>query len=83
MNMEFNAQLDRRLSLLPTPSDPPTLDDVRRKDECLSRFYADWQAANRTKQARWVREWWREIWAGLKMQLRVHVARGWRKRGWQ
>ncbi|CAD6572756.1 MAG: hypothetical protein TREMPRED_000623 [Tremellales sp. Tagirdzhanova-0007] len=82
VNTEFNAQLDHRLSRLPTPSDPPTAEDGRRRDECLGQFYADWQAANRVRQARWVREWWREIWAGLKMQWRVYIARGWRKRGW-
>ena len=73
--MEFNAQLDHRLSHLPPPLDPPSASDRRRREECLSQFYADWQAANREKQARWVKEWWREVWAGLKMQLRVYVAR--------
>lgn len=78
--MEFNAQLDHRLSLLPPTSDPPTSEDTRRRDDCLTQLYADWQVANREKQARWVRVWWREVWEGMKMALRVHVARGWRRR---
>jgi len=41
----------------------------------LSQFYADWQANNREKQGEWVRAWWSDIWAGLKMQSRVHIAR--------
>jgi hypothetical protein len=75
INLEFNAQLQNRLSQLPTPSDPPTPEDIQRKEECMSTFYADWQAANREKQARWVRQWWGELWAGLRMQGRVYVAR--------
>lgn len=75
INLEFNAQLENRLSQLPPPSDPPTAEDIQRKEECLSTFYADWQAANRDKQARWVRQWWAELWAGLRMQGRVYIAR--------
>ena len=41
----------------------------------MSRFYADWRAANRDKQARWVRQLWSERWAGLRMQGRVYIAR--------
>jgi len=74
-NLEFQAQLDRRLSMLPPAEEPPSADDIRRREDCLTQFYADWQIANRDKQAKWVKVWWREIWAGLKMQLRVHVAR--------
>ena len=80
VNMEFNAHLDHRLSLLPPASDPPSPSDIKRREDCLTRFYADWQAANRVKQAKWVKEWWREIWAGLKMQARIHLARIWWKR---
>jgi hypothetical protein len=24
---------------------------------------------------RWVREWWREVWAGLRMQGKIYVVR--------
>ncbi|RSH94458.1 hypothetical protein EHS25_004261 [Saitozyma podzolica] len=74
-NTSFNAQLQHRLSLLPPPSDPPTPQDIQRKEECLSQFYADWQAANRGRMGRWVREWWREVWAGLRMQGKIYVVR--------
>lgn len=75
VNAEFNAQLAHRLRSLPTPEDPPTVEDEKRREECLNQFYADWQAWNRHKQARWVREWWGAVWAGLRMQARVHVAK--------
>ncbi|KAK1920945.1 hypothetical protein DB88DRAFT_501619 [Papiliotrema laurentii] len=78
-NAEFNAQLAHRLAALPTPSDPPSPADLKRREDCLAQFYADWQAANRQKQARWVREWWGEVWAGLRMQARVHLARLFRR----
>ncbi|ORY29523.1 hypothetical protein BCR39DRAFT_531960 [Naematelia encephala] len=73
-NTEFQAQLQLRLDRLPTPSDPPTDSDVRLREECLSRFYADWQKANRDKQREWVWKWWSEVLGGLKMQLRVYVS---------
>ena len=79
-NAEFNAQLEHRLAELPKASDPPSEEDERLKEECLTNFYADWQAANRDKQARWVKMWWRELWEGLRMQARVHIARLLRRR---
>ncbi|KAK4687435.1 apoptogenic protein 1, partial [Tremellales sp. Uapishka_1] len=79
MNSEFNAQREHRLSLLPPASDPPSELDIRRTEDCLSQFYADWQIANRTKMGKWVKEWWREIWSGLKMQSKVYLSRGWRR----
>ncbi|OXC67204.1 hypothetical protein AYX13_04306 [Cryptococcus neoformans] len=78
-NIAFNAQLDHRLSLLPPASDPPTPEDIRRKEDCLTQFYADWQMANQERQIRWVKEWWREIWEGLRIQARLYVMRAFRR----
>lgn len=75
MNQEFNAQLEHRLSLLPSPSDPPSAEDIRRREDCLTQFYADWQVAKRDEMGVWVKRWWREVWDGIKVQGRVHLAR--------
>lgn len=56
-------------------SDPPTPEELSRREKVLDQFYADWQAANRDRMAKWVWEWWGEVWAGLRMQSRVHIAR--------
>ncbi|WVQ73831.1 hypothetical protein IAR50_003412 [Cryptococcus sp. DSM 104548] len=72
-NQSFNAQQQHRLSLLPPASDPPTAEDIRLREDCLTQFYADWQIANQDRQIRWVKEWWREIWEGLKIQARLYV----------
>ncbi|KAI9632364.1 uncharacterized protein MKK02DRAFT_40666 [Dioszegia hungarica] len=74
-NQEFNAQLALRLSLLPTPASPPTPEDIKRREDVLSQFYADWQASNRDRMGVWVRRWWREVWEGLRMQGKVHWTR--------
>lgn len=79
VNSNFNAQLSHRLSLLPEPSDPPSELDLRRREDCLSQFYADWQIANRDSQLRWVKEWWREVWAGLRMQGKIYLVRAFRR----
>ncbi|KAK8861365.1 hypothetical protein IAR55_002184 [Kwoniella newhampshirensis] len=78
-NTNFNAQQAHRLSLLPAPSDPPTPEDTKRREDCLTQFYADWQMANQERQIRWVKEWWREIWQGLKIQTRLYILRGLRR----
>ncbi|WVQ83585.1 hypothetical protein IAT38_005726 [Cryptococcus sp. DSM 104549] len=78
-NNEFNAQLALRLAQLPPASDPPSEEDIRRKEDVLTKFYADWQMANQARQIQWVREWWREIWEGLKVQTRLYVLRGLRR----
>lgn len=75
MNMSFNKSLEYRMSLLPPASDPPTEADVRRREEALSRFYKDWQMSNQDAQIRWVKEWWRELWIGLRMQSRIYWSR--------
>lgn len=67
--------MEHRLSLLPPPSDPPSEADIRRRDEALSRFYKDWQVSNQEAQIKWVREWWRELWIGLKTQGKIYYNR--------
>lgn len=46
----------------------------------LSQFYRDWQVGNRDRMIAWVEEWWRQVWIGIKMQAKVYLAGGWRKR---
>jgi hypothetical protein len=72
MNTSFNKSMEYRLSLLPPPSDPPTEADIRRRDEALSAFYRDWQVSNQEAQIKWVKEWWRELWIGLKSQGKIY-----------
>ncbi|WVO17982.1 hypothetical protein L204_105680 [Cryptococcus depauperatus] len=79
VNTEFEAQLSQRLSFLPPASDPPTPKDIKRKEDCLTQFYADWQIANQELQSRWVKEWWREIWEGLKIQTKLYVMKALRR----
>ncbi|EIW65724.1 hypothetical protein TREMEDRAFT_19413, partial [Tremella mesenterica DSM 1558] len=74
-NIQFQAQLARRLSFLPPPSDPSTERDIQRREDCLARFYADWQKSNHTKQMKWVLEWWTEVWAGIRAQAGIHLLR--------
>ncbi|WWD16732.1 hypothetical protein CI109_101163 [Kwoniella shandongensis] len=78
-NANFNAQLAHRLSLLPKASDPPTPEDTKRHEDCMTQFYADWQMANQERQVAWVKDWWREIWHGLKIQTRLYILRGMRR----
>lgn len=78
-NMAFEAQRAHRLASLPPASDPPTAEDLARREQVLDRFYADWQAANRERMSAWVWEWWSEVWAGLRMQARLHAARLFRR----
>lgn len=68
-----------RLAALPPASDPPTAADEAARDAVLSQFYRDWQIANRTRMDKWVREWWRDVWTGLKLQARVYVSRALRR----
>jgi hypothetical protein len=75
MNTSFNRSKEYRLSLLPPASDPPTEADIRRRDEALSRFYKDWQVSNQEAQVKWVKEWWRELWIGLKTQGKIYYNR--------
>ncbi|WWC60068.1 uncharacterized protein I303_102631 [Kwoniella dejecticola CBS 10117] len=79
-NLSFEAQKAHRLSLLPAASDPPTAEDERRKEDALTQFYADWQIANQEKQIRWVKEWWREVWDGIRIQGKIYVLRALRGR---
>ncbi|WWC68849.1 uncharacterized protein I206_102785 [Kwoniella pini CBS 10737] len=78
-NLTFEAQKAHRLSLLPPASDPPTEEDERRREEALTQFYADWQIANQEKQIRWVKEWWREVWDGIKIQGKIYFLRALRR----
>ena len=73
--MEFEAQLQRRLSQLPPASNPPSAIDIKRRDDCLTQFYADWQITNQERQTRWVLAWWREIWVGLRTQGSLYLRR--------
>ncbi|ODO06312.1 hypothetical protein L198_01544 [Cryptococcus wingfieldii CBS 7118] len=75
-NQSFTSQQEHRLSLLPPASDPPSAEDIRLREDCLTQFYADWQIANQDRQIRWVKEWWREIWEGLKIQAKLYVMKG-------
>ncbi|ORX36360.1 hypothetical protein BD324DRAFT_651599 [Kockovaella imperatae] len=74
-NLDFQARLANRLAALPSASDPPTDEQTALREEVMSQFYADWLAANKYKQVEWVKVWWRELWASLKMDLRLHIAR--------
>jgi hypothetical protein len=74
MNQEFIAQREYRLASLPPLSDPPTAAQLQQREDCLTRFYADWQISNKEKQTKWVTEWWREVWTGLRTQMKVSVA---------
>ncbi|OCF45050.1 hypothetical protein I317_01101 [Kwoniella heveanensis CBS 569] len=79
-NASFEAQKAHRLSLLPPASDPPTEEDERRRQDALTQFYADWQIANQERQVRWVKEWWREVWDGIRIQGRIYILRALRRR---
>ncbi|WVQ62812.1 uncharacterized protein L199_000961 [Kwoniella botswanensis] len=79
-NLSFEALKAHRLSLLPPASDPPTADDERRKEDMLTQFYADWQIANQERQIRWVKEWWREVWDGVKIQGKIYFLRALRRK---
>ncbi|WWC87655.1 uncharacterized protein L201_002545 [Kwoniella dendrophila CBS 6074] len=74
-NLTFEAQKAYRLSLLPPPSNPPTQEDERKREDILTQFYADWQIANQERQIRWVKQWWREVWAGIKIQGKIYFLR--------
>ncbi|WVR04021.1 hypothetical protein IAU60_001020 [Kwoniella sp. DSM 27419] len=78
-NTSFEAQKAHRLSLLPSPSDPPTAEDDRRREDALTQFYADWQIANQERQIRWVRQWWREVWDGVWIQGKIYFLRAFRR----
>ncbi|WVF66838.1 hypothetical protein IAT40_001580 [Kwoniella sp. CBS 6097] len=79
-NANFEAQKAHRLSLLPPASDPPTEEDDRRREDALTQFYADWQIANQERQIKWVKEWWREVWDGIRVQGRIYFLRASRRR---
>lgn len=76
-NADFEAQREHRLADLPLASDPPTPEDEAAREVVLAQFYRDWQIGQRVRQEAWVRAWWRDVWDGIKLQGRVHVAR-WR-----
>lgn len=73
-NADFEAQKARRLAAL-HPSDPPTAEDEAAREAVLTQFYRDWQIGTRARQQAWVRNWWRDVWGGIKLQARVYVAR--------
>ncbi|WRT65483.1 uncharacterized protein IL334_002426 [Kwoniella shivajii] len=79
-NLSFEAQKANRLSSLPPASDPPTEEDDRRREDALTQFYADWQIANQDRQIRWVKEWWREVWDGIKIQGKIYILRAMRRK---
>jgi hypothetical protein len=62
------------------PSDPPTPEDLAKREAVLAQFYRDWQVGNRDRMIAWVEEWWRQVWIGIKMQAKVYLAGGWKKR---
>ncbi|KAL7419798.1 hypothetical protein Q5752_005714 [Cryptotrichosporon argae] len=49
--------------------------EAEAREEVLATFYRDWQVANRAVQAKWVRQWWADVWTGIKLQGKVHWAR--------
>jgi hypothetical protein len=41
----------------------------------LTTFDRDWQIGTRARQQAWVRQWWRDVWDGIKVQGRVYLGR--------
>lgn len=74
-NAEFQAQRDSRLAALPPASDSPTKEDEAAREAVLTQFYRDWQIGTRDRQRAWVRQWWSDVWRGIKTQARVYVGR--------